>query len=77
MLDLPVFLWRRRWLCGGCGHSWRPLGTSSTEAPPETVEAELSVRGARNSYTLILVLLASWLALCLVYYVLRQPSGVS
>jgi transposase-like protein len=73
ILELPLFLWRRRWVCGACGYSWRHHARSSMTRP-ETAEAELLVRGPRGSHRLTLMLLLSWVGLCIIYYVLRQPT---
>ena len=50
LLDLPLFLWRRRWVCEACGHSWRMARSRGGAASLATEDAEERVRERPGSY---------------------------
>jgi hypothetical protein len=76
LAGLPLFFWRKRWLCPSCGHSWRRERASSPPPTGETLAAEEFVHGERGPHTVLIVLLLTWLGGLLVWYVLRQPTAV-
>ena len=73
---VPLVMWRRRWICGSCGHSWRPRTSGRSVLSEETLRAEELVH-ERRSYPMLVVVILSLLALAVLCYVqakLRQPS---
>jgi hypothetical protein len=65
-IGIPIPIWRNRWICRACGHSWRPQPVPSEKVPVETRAAEERVH-ERRSYPL--VALAVLVGLAVLYYV--------
>jgi len=76
LTSLPFIVWRRRWVCDRCGHSWQPPLSPRSEVPPETLAAEEQVREA-SSHPMIRVLFAALLGLAILYYVQSQIRSSS
>ena len=65
-LGLPLVAWRNRWICRGCGHSWKRHPVGRVEVPPETIEAEREVYEHRYYPREFVAVL---LGLAMLYYV--------
>ena len=73
---LPLVMWRRRWICTFCGHSWRPRASGRSAPSEETLRAEELVH-ERRSYAMLAAVILSLLGLAVLCYVqakIRQPS---
>jgi hypothetical protein len=72
---VPLVMWRRRWICSSCGHSWRPLTSGKPILAVETLRAEEVVH-ERRSYRVLIGAIVFLLALGVLSYLqtkLRQP----
>jgi len=72
LVQLPLFLWRRRWICGQCGHAWRMTRAQAESLPSSTLAAESEVREGAGSYTLVALVLSMLVAAVIIQWVLRQ-----
>ena len=70
LVELPLFVWRRRWVCGHCGHTWRVAGARRVVLQPSTLDAESEVREGPGSYAMVAALLGAIVAILFVRYVL-------
>ena len=68
---LPLVAWRRRWICGSCGHSWEQAKPQRSELPERTLQAEKLVHEKR-SYPILPVVFAVILGLGILLYVQIQ-----
>ena len=75
-IDLPIPVWRNRWICQACGHSWRPHPDRHAEVPPVTLAAEREVYEQRSypELRVWVVALLGLLILCYVKYRIDHPG---
>jgi len=74
--SLPLVVWRRRWVCASCGHSWPRTPVAAPPPSEETRRAEELVHEKR-SYPMLPALVATLLGLavlCYVQYRIKNPS---
>jgi hypothetical protein len=64
---VPLVMWRRRWICSSCGHSWRPRTSGRPILSVETLRAEELVH-ERRSYRMLVGAILSVLALGVLCY---------
>lgn len=74
LAQVPLFAWRRRWVCEACGYSWRMSRSLASARSVKTLDAEEAIRGHAGSYTGVRLTLAFLAAVALLYHVLRQPT---
>jgi hypothetical protein len=74
LVQLPLFLWRRRWVCHQCGNSWRMTRAEAQAVATSTLIAESQVRESPGSYALVALVLGVLAAILIIQYVLRQPT---
>lgn len=75
LTSLPLIVWRHRWICDACGHSWRYSDRVPPESAPETLAAERLVH-RHEPYPMLRGLFATLLGLTILWYVqyrLRNP----
>ena len=76
LTGLPFIAWRHRWVCGGCGHSWKRERPEDWEVSEETLHAEQIVHKTR-AFPIIRVLIATVLALWILYFIQLKIRQVS
>ena len=57
--NIPLYLWRQRWICESCGHAWKAEALPHRTQAPETLEAERLVQDPPQNYPGVLAFLVA------------------